>query len=73
MSDRELYADDEETAEPTTPESLPAEVPEADAIEQAAPLDGSGDHEPETVGDRPEADAIEQHTDVGDADEEYRP
>jgi len=74
VSEREPYpADDEaETTEPAVPESLPADVPEADAIEQAAPLDRVGGDEPATVGDAPEADALEQHTDVGDADDEYR-
>jgi hypothetical protein len=74
MGEREPYPPDEdENTEPPVPESVPAEVPEADAIEQAAPLAGPVDDEPATVGDRPEADAIEQATEVAEPDDdEYR-
>jgi hypothetical protein len=74
MSEREPYpADEAETTEPVVPGSVPADVPEADAIEQAAPVDGHAEEEPSTVGDRPEADAIEQLTEVADpGDDDYR-
>ena len=72
MSEREPFPEDEAETTDTGPGSVPAEVPEADAIEQAAPVAGAGSDEPDTVGDAPEADALEQHAEVGDADEEYR-
>lgn len=74
MSEREPFPDeDAEGAEPAGPSSVPADVPEADAIEQSAPVGGGdGQEEPATVGDRPEADALEQATEVTEPDDEYR-
>ena len=78
MTEREPFPDGDENDEPvvqgpgSVPESLPADVPEADAIEQAAPARGSIASEPDTVGDAPEADAIEQRTEVAEPDDEYR-
>jgi hypothetical protein len=73
MTEREAYdpADYSEPSAPPLPESVPPEVPEADAIEQAAPLTDERTDEPETIGDAPEADAIEQHTEVEEPDD-YR-
>ena len=75
MSEREPHDPDDETTElpdAPIPESVPAEVPEADAIEQAAPVAGGGEEAPDTIGDAPEADALEQHAEVADPDDEYR-
>jgi hypothetical protein len=73
MEDRP--SEDEEAVEerPDTP-AVPddAEVPEADAIEQATPLGGDAADEEWSVGDRPEADAIEQERDVPGDDDERR-
>jgi hypothetical protein len=63
---------EDEPVEPVMPSSIPPDVPEADAIEQAAPLRARDDREPDTIGDAPEADAIEQLTDVADPDEDDR-
>jgi len=46
------------------------DVPEADAAEQAAPLEPRGGELPASVGDLPEADAIEQARDAGPDEEE---
>ncbi len=43
-----------------------ADVPEADALEQAKELDPSAEREPDAVGDKPESDALDQERDVGD-------
>jgi hypothetical protein len=56
----------------TAPEPVSPEVDEADALEQARPVQPHADEEPEAVGDLPEADALEQARDAGaddDADE----
>ena len=45
------------------------DLPEADAVEQAAPVERPGGHLPASVGDLPEADAIEQSLDAGPDDE----
>ena len=74
MSEREAHdpADESEPPAPAVPEELPAEVPEADAIEQAAPLSGGREDVPDAVGDAPEADALEQQAEVADPEDEYR-
>lgn len=74
MTEREIHdpADESELPTSSTPDPVPAEVPEADAIEQAAPVGDQPPDEPGTIGDAPEADAIEQRTQVADADDEYR-
>ena len=73
MSEREPYpAEEAEHTDPVVPDSVPAEVPEADAIEQAAPVGGTTEDEPTRVGDAPEADALEQRTEVTEPDDEYR-
>jgi hypothetical protein len=77
MTEREPFPEDDESDElvpepESVPDELPADVPEADAIEQAAPARGSIASEPELVGDAPEADALEQHTEVAEPDDEYR-
>jgi hypothetical protein len=77
MTEREPFPEDDENDElvpepGSVPDELPADVPEADAIEQAAPARGGVANEPETVGDAPEADAIEQRTEVAEPDDEYR-
>jgi hypothetical protein len=61
MNERDLYLDEEHDDEPATPPSeVPTEVPEADAMEQAAPLNRSDQGETDRVDDRPEADALDQ-------------
>ena len=74
MTEREAYdpADESETPAPPVPDDVPAEVPEADAIEQAAPLGGAPSEPPDAVGDAPEADALEQQAEVADPDDDYR-
>ena len=74
MTEREAYdpADESEAPAPAVPDSVPAEVPEADAIEQAAPVTARRADEPETIGDAPEADALEQQTEVAEPDDDYR-
>ena len=71
MSDQELFNEDDEPIEERTPEELPSEVPEADAVEQARPL-AEGADEIEEVGDRPEADALEQDRVEDDEDDDRR-
>ncbi len=77
MTEREPFPEEAENDDPvvapeSVPESLPADVPEADAIEQEAPAAGGIASEPDTIGDAPEADAIEQRTEVAEPDDEYR-
>jgi hypothetical protein len=77
MNEREPFPEnaenDELVLEPASVlDELPADVPEADAIEQAAPARGSVATEPDSIGDAPEADAIEQRTEVTEPDDEYR-
>lgn len=54
-----------EVGEPGRPD-----VPEADALEQAAEVRPEAVGEPDEVGDRPEADALEQARGVDDDDED---
>jgi hypothetical protein len=59
----EDYPDEAERAEDLehVPEELTPETPEADALEQAAPVDPTPeDDRADPVGDAPEADALEQ-------------
>ena len=72
MSEREPSSEEDEHVEPVMPESIPPDVPEADAVEQAAPVRGGDAPEPTTVGDSPEADAIDQLTEIADIDDEDR-
>ena len=74
MTEREAHDPADETEPPaaSVPGSVPAEVPEADAIEQAVPVTVAGTDEPDTIGDAPEADALEQHTEVAEPDDDYR-
>jgi hypothetical protein len=78
MNEREPFPEEAENDEPvasgseSVPDELPADVPEADAIEQAAPAAGGITRGPDTIGDAPEADAIEQLTEVAEPDDEYR-
>ena len=71
MSDQRDEADaaDDLPDRPTQPGD--AQVPEADALEQAAELSAPPE-EPETVGDAPEADALEQGRGVADDDDDRR-
>jgi hypothetical protein len=59
----EDYPEDAERAEELERDTdeLDSETPEADALEQAAPVGlGPEDDQAEPVGDAPEADALEQ-------------
>lgn len=60
----------EDVRETETGPPRDAEVPEADALEQASDLRRPAEEEPDAVGDRPEADALEQARGVGDEDED---
>jgi hypothetical protein len=72
MSEQDLFHEDDEPVEDSSPEELPDDVPEADAAEQTRPL-ADGPTEPtEVVGDRPEADALEQDRIEDDADDDRR-
>jgi hypothetical protein len=68
----EEYRDDADAAEELErePDVEAPEVPEADALEQAAELGAEDDDEPTSIGDAPEADALEQRRVAGDADED---
>jgi hypothetical protein len=70
MTRRELAPEEDEHVEPVMPESIPPDVPEADAVEQAAPVRGRDRPEPDTVGDGPEADTIDQQIEVAETDDE---
>jgi hypothetical protein len=75
MSEREPYDPADETddlPDASVPETASVDVPEADAIEQAAPVDVGREEAPDAVGDAPEADALEQRTEVADPDDDYR-
>ncbi len=67
----EDYPEDAERAEELErePDELAPETPEADALEQAAPVDPAPDDElADPVGDVPEADALEQRRGFDDED-----
>jgi len=72
----EDYPEEAERAEELErdPDELGPETPEADALEQAAPLDPSPeDDRADPVGDAPEADALEQRRGIDDdQDVDYR-
>jgi len=72
MSEQELFNEDDEPIEERTPEELPIDVPEADAVEQTRPLEGGPPDGTQTVGDRPEADALEQDRVDDDEDDDRR-
>ena len=71
----EDYPDDAERAEELqrAPDTSGPETPEADALDQAAPVaPADDDDQTEAVGDAPEGDALEQRQavrDDADADE----
>jgi hypothetical protein len=73
MSDEDLYNDQDRADIEDTMTELPADVPEADAVEQSLPVAPSDETATEEVADRPEADALEQDRIEGEApDEEPR-
>jgi hypothetical protein len=74
MSDHDLFPEEPDEEQPAAelPESVPDDVPEADATEQTRPVgsdDATGPHE---VGDRPEADALDQERIEADEDDDRR-
>lgn len=71
MEDRR---DDAEAAEDLVPVANPPapDVPEADALEQAAEVQPTDPDVPEEIGDAPEADALDQQRPVEDPEEDRR-
>jgi hypothetical protein len=74
MEDR--YRDDAEAADEVrqaeAPEPGDAEVPEADALEQARDVRPGAEDRPDRVGELPEADALEQARGIDEDDDEDR-
>jgi hypothetical protein len=71
----EDYPEDAERAEELerAPEDLAPETPEADALEQSAPVVPVPEDDPaDPVGDAPEADALEQRRGFDDDAEDRR-
>jgi hypothetical protein len=72
MSEQDLFRDEEGEPIEHTPEELPADVPEADAVEQTRPLADRPTDGTDAVEDRPEADALEQDRVDDDGDDDRR-
>jgi hypothetical protein len=73
MSDEDLYNDQDRADKEDRTTELPADVPEADAVEQSLPVAPNDETATKEVADRPEADALEQNRIEGEApDEEPR-
>jgi hypothetical protein len=73
MNEREPFPTEDLEPADEEPESLPADAPEADALEQAQPTTPTDEPRPQRVDDAPEADALEQAEPAGDTDDEERP
>lgn len=72
-SEEEIANDPAQEEVSELPKEIGADVPEADALEQARPWSGAGKNpDPKIPMDVPEADALEQAREAWDEDDEER-